>query len=221
MLATFLLTVIFDLTVAVEVGLVLASLLFIMRISSLTRLERIRLPADLASLPGGTTVGAWRVFGSLFFGSVGKIEALLNPAEPLPDIMVLEMHQVLNLDSTGLDALKELNRHLERRGGRLILAELNEQPLTLLTRSGYLQELGADKVFERVEDAYERIRARHPGSPPDGLPLTRSSGSRGSRLARQGPPWVFQSSIRVIRVIRLVAWSKWALKNIVFCASPS
>ena len=56
MLATFLLTVVFDLTVAVEVGLVLASLMFIMRISSLTRIERLRLPADLARPPGGKTV---------------------------------------------------------------------------------------------------------------------------------------------------------------------
>jgi SulP family sulfate permease len=159
MLATFLLTVVFDLTVAVQVGLALASLLFITRISSITRIEKVRLPADLATLPSGRTVGAWRVFGSLFFGSVGKLEALLNPTERLPDVMVLEMHQVINLDTTGLDALKGLHRHLERRGGRLILAELNEQPMSLLVRSGYLDVLGADHVFTRLDAAYERIRA--------------------------------------------------------------
>lgn len=159
MLATFLLTVVFDLTVAVQVGLVLASLLFIVRISSLTRIEKVRLPADLATLPSGRTVGAWRVFGSLFFGSVGKLEALLNPAERLPDVMVLEMHQVINLDSTGLDALKGLHRHLERQGGRLILAELNEQPMSLLRRSGYLDVLGTENVFTRLEAAYEGIRS--------------------------------------------------------------
>ncbi len=167
MLATFLLTVVFDLTVAVQVGLVLASLLFIYRISSLTRIEKVRLPADLAVLPGGRTVGVWRVFGSLFFGSVGKLEALLNPTESLPDVMVLEMHQVINIDTTGLDALKGLHRHLERRGGRLILAELNQQPLSLLKRSGYLDELGADSVFSRLDAAYEHIRAQFPqGGPP-------------------------------------------------------
>ena len=159
MLTTFLLTVVFDLTVAVQVGLVLASLLFIVRISSITRIEPIRLPADLATLPSGRTVGAWRIFGSLFFGSVGKLEALLNPAERLPSVMVLEMHQVINLDTTGLDALKGLHRHLERQGGHLILAELNEQPLSLLLRSGYLDVLGADNVVPRLDAAYERIRA--------------------------------------------------------------
>ncbi|HZH07573.1 MAG TPA: SulP family inorganic anion transporter [Lautropia sp.] len=160
MLATFLLTVIFDLTVAVEVGLVLASLLFIMRVSSLTRIERVRLPADLLEGTGGRTVGVWRVFGSLFFGSVDKIEALLDPAEPLPDIMVLEMHQVINMDTTGLDALRGLHRHLERRNGRLILAELNDQPMSLLKRSGFLQALGPRNVFDRVEAAYAEIRSQ-------------------------------------------------------------
>jgi SulP family sulfate permease len=66
MLATFVLTVIFDITVAIEVGLVLASLFFIHRISSLTRIEPIRLPADIATLPDGTRTEAWRLFGSLF-----------------------------------------------------------------------------------------------------------------------------------------------------------
>ncbi len=158
LVATFLLTVVFDLTVAVQVGLVLASLLFITRVSSLTRIERVRLPGDLANLPDGRTVGAWRVFGSLFFGSVGKLDALLNPAETLPNIVILEMHQVINVDTTGLDALKGLHRHLERLGGRLVLAELNPQPASLLRRSGFLGDLGPDSVFDRLDDAYEHLR---------------------------------------------------------------
>jgi SulP family sulfate permease len=158
LLATFLLTVVFDLTVAVQVGLVLASLLFITRVSSLTRIERVRLPGDLAALPDGRTVGAWRVFGSLFFGSVGKLDALLDPSESLPDVVILEMHQVINVDTTGLDALKSLHRHLERRGGRLVLAELNQQPTSLLRRSGFLDELGPHSAFTRLDDAYEYLR---------------------------------------------------------------
>ena len=148
----------FDLTVAVQVGLVLASLLFITRVSSLTRIERVRLPGDLATLPDGRSVGAWRVFGSLFFGSVGKLDALLDPAEALPDIVILEMHQVINVDTTGLDALKSLHRHLERLGGRLVVADLNPQPASLLRRSGFLDSLGPDSVFERLDDAYQHVR---------------------------------------------------------------
>jgi SulP family sulfate permease len=84
----------------------------------------------------------------------------MNPAEPLPDVMILEMHQVINLDTTGLDALKGLHRHLERGGKRLMLAELNAQPLSLLARSGYLEVLGEHNVFERLEDAYAQVQER-------------------------------------------------------------
>ena len=157
MVATFLLTVIFDLTVAVEVGLILASLMFIMRISSLTRIEKLRLPADLA-LParrkdGGRLAGL-RV-AVLRIG--GQARGIDEPGRSAADIMILEMHQVINMDTTGLDALKGLHRHLERQGGRLILAELNPQPLSLLKRSGYLEVLGEDNVFSRLEDAYAQV----------------------------------------------------------------
>jgi SulP family sulfate permease len=153
LLATFLLTVVFDVIVAVQTGLMLAALLFITRISSLTRLEEIALPADYSSTPTGGRVGAWRVFGSLFFGSVTKLEQLLDPARPLPDVVVLELHQVINLDTTGLDALESLQRMLARRGGRLLLAAPNPQPMSLLRRSGFLDTLGPEAVFTDLEDA--------------------------------------------------------------------
>ncbi|MGE0803864.1 MAG: SulP family inorganic anion transporter, partial [Lautropia sp.] len=134
MIATFLLTVVFDLTVAVQIGLLLSSLLFIIRISALTRLEPLPLPPDLAQLPDGRRVGAWGVFGSLFFGSTGKLEAL-QAAGSLPDVVVLELHQVIHFDSTGLDALRGLKRRLRQQGGRLILVAPNEQPLSLMRRT--------------------------------------------------------------------------------------
>ena len=118
LLATFLLTVIFDITVAVQIGLVLASLFFIRRISTLTRVEPISLPADYATTASGRRVAAYRIFGSLFFGSVTRLEQLLDPAQPLADVVVLELHQVINLDTTGLDALRSLHRMLQRRGDR-------------------------------------------------------------------------------------------------------
>ncbi len=152
-LLTFALTVVFDLTVAVEVGLVLASLFFIHRISSLTRLDEIRLPADIARRSDGKTVVAYRLFGSLFFGSVTKLEQLFDRARPLPDVLILELHQLINLDTTGLEALEGLHKMLHQRGGKLVLAELNEQPASLIRRSGFLDALGADNVFEYLDDA--------------------------------------------------------------------
>jgi SulP family sulfate permease len=108
----------------------------------------------------GRTVGAYEVFGSIFFGSVTKLENLLDPAKPLPDIVILEMHKVINIDTTGLDALESLHATLGRRGGRLLLADLNAQPKSLLTRSGFIAELGPENVFDDFEDA---VRAAHGG----------------------------------------------------------
>lgn len=153
LLTTFLLTVIFDLTVAVEVGLVMSSLFFIYRISSLTKVEPVVLPPERSVFPDGRRVAAWEVFGSIFFGSVNKLESLLDPAQPPPDVVILEMHKVINIDTTGLDALEALHKTLARRGGRLILVDLNEQPASLLNRSGMMKEIGLHNVFEDMEGA--------------------------------------------------------------------
>ena len=159
LLTTLTLTVVFDLTVAVEVGLVLASLFFIYRVSSLTKVEPMALPPDKAVLPDGRRVGVWELFGSIFFGSVAKLESLLDPGKPLPDVVILEMRKVINFDTTGLDALESLHQTLERRGGRLILADLNEQPLSLISRSGFLDDLGRENLFDSLDAALESIRA--------------------------------------------------------------
>jgi SulP family sulfate permease len=155
---TLLLTVIFDLTVAVEVGLVLSSLFFIYRISSLTKVEPMHL-GEAGHLADGRTVGAWRVFGSLFFASVTKLENLIDPARPLPQVVILEMHKVINIDTTGLDALEALHNTLKRRGGRLILVGLNEQPMSLLTRSGVVEDMGRENLFDSMEAALQAAAA--------------------------------------------------------------
>lgn len=161
LLTTFALTVAFDLVVAVEVGLVLSSLFFIYRISSLTKVEEIDLAALDVSQTAGPSIGAYRLFGSLFFGSVTKLEHLLDPQRPLPDVLILEMHQVINLDTTGLDALESLHLLIQRRGGRLILAGLNEQPLSLVSRSHFNDALGAQNLAPDLQSALQLAKA-HP-----------------------------------------------------------
>jgi SulP family sulfate permease len=158
LLTTLTLTVVFDLTVAVEVGLVLSALFYIYRISSLTKVEPIALTEEQSRRADGTRVGAWELFGSIFFASVTKIEGLLDPARPLPEVVVLEMHKVINIDTTGLDALEALLHSMRSRGGRLILADLNEQPMSLLDRSGFLRELGPGNIFENFEAALRSAR---------------------------------------------------------------
>ena len=134
MLSTFLLTVIIDLTVAVEIGMVLAALFFIYRVSSLTTIEPVTdasLQEDL-SVPPGTV--AYRIFGSLFFGAVGKLEALIesDDSETAPKVMILDLHKVINVDTTGLDTLDVLRKTLARRGTTLVLCDVNRQPLSLM-----------------------------------------------------------------------------------------
>lgn len=153
LLATFLLTVVFDLTVAVEVGLVLACLFFIYRMSSLTRIEEVSaagLSADAQIAPG---VRAWRLHGSLFFGAIGKLEALLDFDDSGLKAMVLDLHHVINIDTTGLETLEVLRRALEKRGAQLVLCDLGPQPLSIITRAGYLLELGRDNLLPDLQTA--------------------------------------------------------------------
>ncbi len=157
LLTTFLLTVVFDITVAVEVGLVLASLLFIYRITTLTRVEPIALPESLVQAAGTRPIEAYRMFGSLFFGSVTKLEQLTDPLSLKAEAVVLEMHKVINIDTTGLEALEGLLRLLKARAGRLIVVGLNEQPLSLMRRSGFLDKLGEQNRFEDLESAFEAL----------------------------------------------------------------
>ena len=158
MVSTFLLTVIIDLTVAVQIGMVLASLFFIYRVSSLTTMEEVgddTLPEDIQIPPGAI---AYRIFGSLFFGAVGKLEILIESCEgdKLPRVMILDLHQVINIDTTGLDTLDVLRKTLAKRGSVLVLCDANEQPLSLMKRSGFLIELGAHNLQWHLPGAISR-----------------------------------------------------------------
>lgn len=152
LLGTFLLTVIFDLTVAVEVGLVLACLFFIYRMSQLFSVRP--LPAvQAAAVPAGVQV--FELFGPLFFGAVGKVEGLQERLAPGTRTLVLDAHRLISLDTSGLEALEQLLRALRRRGVRLVLTRLNEQPLAMLQRSGFGEHLGWENVLPRTEDAWQ------------------------------------------------------------------
>jgi SulP family sulfate permease len=160
MLMTFLLTVIFDLTVAVEVGLFLACIFFIYRISNLTRIEPIP-DAELPQLPPqGTAVYA--IFGSLFFGAVDKVERLIAPGAPPPRILILELHQLINLDTTGLEALEILYKTLKKQGSNLIICGANRQPLSLMDRGYFLERIGRENCVANLSQAIQRAHDMTP-----------------------------------------------------------
>ncbi|MDZ7811796.1 MAG: SulP family inorganic anion transporter [Ideonella sp.] len=144
MVGTFVLTVVFDLTVAVEMGLIAACGFFIYRMSTLFRVS----PVATKELPAGVTV--FELYGSLFFGAVGKVEALPGQLPEGCRVVVLEMHRLVSMDTSGLDALEQLWQALAKRGVALVLASVNEQPLGLIRRSGFEAKLGAEHIVPSV-----------------------------------------------------------------------
>lgn len=155
LLATFVLTVVFDLTVAVEVGMVMAALFFITRISSLTGVVD-----DGPDAIAGNRVRAYELFGSLFFGSANKIEPLLARADSADParVIVLDMQKTINIDTTGLDILETLCRKLEKNGKAPIITGAGTQPMSLFRRSGFADRLGANHFFPHRTTGVARAR---------------------------------------------------------------
>ncbi|MDX1668777.1 MAG: SulP family inorganic anion transporter, partial [Limnobacter sp.] len=150
MLTTFLLTVTVDLTVAVEVGLVLAALFFIYRVSLLTEFK----PIDLQGQFSSEQVQAYNIYGSLFFAVIGKIEALTLREKPR--ILILDMHQTISIDTTALESLKELIDDAQRTGKVVIFAGLNEQPLSLFNRTGLARRLNTGEIQPNLAAAVRK-----------------------------------------------------------------
>ncbi len=140
LLAVFGLTIMVDLTVAVEFGLVAACLTFIYRISSLSRLEAVE-PDSLAALQGVTPVPgtqAYRLYGALFFGAVRLVESLTDALQP-GQVLVLDFKNLIYMDTTGIDALLALRRQCEQKGVTLRLVGLAHQPLDIARRAGLIE----------------------------------------------------------------------------------
>jgi SulP family sulfate permease len=139
LLAVFFLTVVFDLTVAVEVGLVAACLTFIYRISSLSRSEAVN-PREYPQLAGyETRIQAWRLYGALFFGAVKLIEDIEDPLSA--PVLVIDLKNVIYVDSSGADALMNLIHTCRKKQVQLVVCGLLHQPLDIARRSGLIEHL--------------------------------------------------------------------------------
>ncbi|WP_198082884.1 SulP family inorganic anion transporter [Variovorax sp. E3] len=138
MLGTFFLTVVFDLTVAMQAGLVLACVLFLRRMSGLFSLELVTLQPPVLT---------YRIYGALFFGAAAKLDEAVNAAERAPRGMtvVLDATHLIYLDAAGIDALRQLHRAVLARGGLLRVESLQPQPRELIERSGFAEELAAGR----------------------------------------------------------------------------
>ena len=142
LVAVFLLTVIVDLTVAVEFGLLAACVTFIYRISNLSRVEQLS-AQDTPALTGQKgRISAYRFYGALFFGAVKLVEAI---EDELPQkVVVLDLKNIIYIDSSGADALVSLAQVCHKRQIRLIICGLNHQPLDIAQRTGIQALVGND-----------------------------------------------------------------------------
>ncbi len=176
MMLTWLVTICFDLVLAVEVGLIAAGVLFIKRMSDLSM---GRVPEAEAFPPGvplelSKQIAVYRVDGPLFFGAAERFATFLRD-EPEVKYLILRLRFVPNMDTTGLVALEDIYHDLERRGCRLILSGLQPEVEHLLERSGLLAHIGADNCFETTDAAIHSL------SPDQHLP-TESADSASSKL---------------------------------------
>ena len=147
LLAVFFLTVVFDLTVAVEVGLVAACITFIYRISSLSRC--VEVSSD--DFPGYPAVAAYRLYGALFFGAVKLIEDLQDRLQG--ECLVLDLKNLIYIDSSGADALNDLARACRKHGVQLRVCGLTHQPLDICQRCGFLDAVGVDHIHPHLATA--------------------------------------------------------------------
>lgn len=138
LLGTFFMTVVFDLTVAVEVGMLLACAFFIRRMGTLFHV-------DAVAVAGQENDGAltYKLYGALFFGAVAKIDPIVQAVESRHQgtRVVLDASQLISLDASGLDALEQLFKAIVHRGGQLYINHLNDQPRALMERSGFAGRL--------------------------------------------------------------------------------
>jgi len=171
LLTTFSLTVLVDLTVAIEVGMVLAAFLFMRRMAEVTNVAIVT--RELADgrdndeeddpnsvrrrvIPPGVEV--FEINGPFFFGAAEQFKDTLNQVAKKPKVLIIRMRDVPAIDSTGLHALHELARRCKREGTLLLLADVHAQPMFALVRSDMLAEIGEQNLFSHVDAALDRAR---------------------------------------------------------------
>jgi SulP family sulfate permease len=165
LLTTFSLTVIFDLVIAVEVGMVLAAVLFIKRVSETTEVSPVfesdvlESPEQLVSgkeIPEGVLV--YRIFGPFLFGAAEKMEDAIERVEKLPQVLILRLHLVPAMDATALNALESVVERFRKHGRTVILSGLHRQPLDMLRKAGFIEEIGRVNLVAHFDDALARAR---------------------------------------------------------------
>ena len=145
LLSVFILTVVVDLTIALEVGLLCALLTFVYRVSNLSRSEAVNLEEYPELKPLMGKIAAYRIYGALFFGAVKLIERLESQ---LPkNMLILDLKNIIYIDTSGMDAILELYRQCQKAGVQFILCGLNHQPHDIAQRMGLFSLMPAEYFY--------------------------------------------------------------------------
>jgi SulP family sulfate permease len=172
MVVTFVLTVLVDLSVAIEVGLVLSAFLFLHKIERVSHVGNItelvaRAEFDREGLHGAQSletrvvpqgVEVFEVFGPLFFGVIERFKDTLSDVGVQPKVFVLRMRDVPTIDASGIRALHELSVRVKKIGAHLIISGLRDEPRRILRKVGFLSELGTDNFVGEIDQALARAR---------------------------------------------------------------
>lgn len=167
LVTTFVLTVVFDLVVAIEFGMVLAAMLFMKRMSDVTSVEGWKYIEDDEDDPDSLTlrkvpdkVRVYEISGPMFFGAADKIVDIT--VDEQDKVLILRMRSVGAIDATALHSLEQLHNDCERKGIRLILSHTNEQPMRMMEKAGFDKRIGKEYFCAHIDDALavaERIAA--------------------------------------------------------------
>lgn len=169
LLVTFSLTILVDLTVAMEVGMVLAAFLFMKRMSEVTNVSVLSREFEDQADPEMTLdrrtgpaippgVDVYEIDGPFFFGAAESFRNAVSSVARKPRALVIRLRRVPVIDSTGLATLRDLITRSRKEGTRVILTEVHSQPVVALTNAGLLDELGEENVAGTLEEALAGLR---------------------------------------------------------------
>lgn len=191
---TFLLTVLIDLTVAIQVGVVLAAFMFLRRMSNVTEVRMITKdlkddedsleedPLSIANREVPEGVEVFEIHGSFFFGSIDQFKEAIRGIEKKPAILIIRMRNVYAIDASGLKALEDLVESSKREGTILLLSGVHAQPLVAMQQSGLLDRLGENNALTNIDEALNRARVIL------GLPTVPRPAQFVPTVAREIPP---------------------------------
>jgi sulfate permease, SulP family len=158
LLVTFLLTVVVDLTVAIQVGMVLAAFLFMRRMAEVTNVQAFSREFgdakgdEMSGIAVPKGVHIYEISGPFFFGAAEKFKDQIGHVASRPRVLILGMRDVPAIDSTGLHALTQIVRRSHAEGIRVLLAGVHAQPMLAIGRSRLLDELGEENLVGSIEE---------------------------------------------------------------------